>query len=131
MNGQFGGSGDDYSVNSEINMVPLIDIMLVLMVVFILSASAALTQTPVDLPDRASGASASQGVQIGVLASGLITLNDKPISEANLSQALVELPTDQPVLILADKQAVFERVAEVMGAAQLAGFSEVSFVFDS
>ena len=43
MNGQFGGSGDDYSVNSEINMVPLIDIMLVLMVVFILSASAALT----------------------------------------------------------------------------------------
>lgn len=112
-------------------MVPLIDIMLVLMVVFILSASAALTQTPVDLPDRASGASASQGVQIGVLASGLITLNDKPISEANLSQALAELPTDQPVLILADKQAVFERVAEVMGAAQLAGFSEVSFVFDS
>lgn len=131
MNSQFGGSGDDYSVNAEINMVPLIDIMLVLMVVFILSASAALTQTPVDLPDRASGASASQGVQIGVLASGLITLNDKPISEANLSQALAELPTDQPVLILADKQAVFERVAEVMGAAQLAGFSEVSFVFDS
>ena len=112
-------------------MVPLIDIMLVLMVVFILSASAALTQTPVDLPDRASGASASQGVQIGVLASGLITLNDKPISEANLNQALAELPTDQPVLILADKQAVFERVAEVMGAAQSAGFSEVSFVFDS
>ncbi len=131
MNGQFGGSGDDYSVNAEINMVPLIDIMLVLMVVFILSASAALTQTPVDLPDRASGASASQGVQIGVLASGLITLNDKPISEANLNQALAELPTDQPVLILADKQAVFERVAEVMGAAQSAGFSEVSFVFDS
>ena len=131
MNGHFGGSDDDFSINAEINMVPLIDIMLVLMVVFILSASAALTQTPVDLPERASGAAAGKGVQIGVLASGLITLNDNPIAAQSLPQALAQLPTDQPVLILADKQAVFERVAEAMAAAQSAGFDQVSFVFDS
>ena len=131
MNGQFGGSGDDYSVNAEINMVPLIDIMLVLMVVFILSASAALTQTRVELPEESAAQLAGQGVEISVLASGLITINDQPVASAQLAGSLRQLPVDQPLLILADKQAVFEQVAQVMSAAEAAGFTQVSFVFDS
>ena len=124
---------------SEINVTPLVDVMMVLLVIFILTAPLLGSALKLDLP-QAQGASASaaaQAVRLSVDAQGQVFLDDQPMTLDALAKALkaraaqsiaagqVELPEVQ---LQADTQVPYGRVVEVMDLAQMAGLNRMGFV---
>ena len=118
---------------SDINMTPLVDVMLVLVVIFILAAPLLASSIRLDLP-RSEGAtpgSAPQSVTLVVDASGQAYLEDLPLSQAALAERLRRIGAEHPdteVQLRADAAVPYGRVVEVMGAAQLAGLQRIGFV---
>ena len=118
---------------SDINMTPLVDVMLVLVVIFILTAPLLASSIRLDLP-RTEGATpggAPQFVTLAVDASGQAYLNDEPLTQSALVERLQRIGTERPdteVQLRADATVPYGRVVEVMGAAQLAGLQRIGFV---
>jgi biopolymer transport protein TolR len=119
---------------SDINMTPLVDVMLVLVVIFILTAPLLASSIPLDLPKAEGVSPASQVprfVTVVVDATGQAYLNDQPLSQDALATRLQRIGADQPdteVQLRADASVPYGRVVEVMGAAQQAGLSRIGFV---
>ena len=118
---------------SDINMTPLVDVMLVLVVIFILTAPLMASAIRLDLP-RSEGATpgtAPQFVTLVVDAAGQAYLQDEPLSQAALAARLRSIGAEQPdteVQLRADAAVPYGRVVEVMGAAQQAGLMRIGFV---
>ena len=120
---------------SEINMTPLVDVMLVLVVIFILTAPLMVSAVKVQLPQTqgAAAAEAPRAILLVVDKAGLVYLNDRPLDSAALAQALQKTAQDNPstgVQIKADTAVPYGRVVEVMGLAHLVGLSRIGFVAD-
>jgi biopolymer transport protein TolR len=121
---------------SDINMTPLIDVMLVLLVIFIITAPLLVSAVKVDLP-RAEGAQAPHAPRFVALAinkSGQVFVDDRPQSPEALAQALKQAALANPdteVQLRADAAVPYGRVVEVMGVAQKAGLSRIGFVADA
>ena len=118
---------------SEINVTPLVDVMLVLLVIFILTAPLLASSIKLELPkaDAAPSAQAPQFVTLVVNASGAVFLNDQPIELAALRTRLLQTATQNPdteVQLRADARVPYGRVVEVMGVAQKAGLTRIGFV---
>lgn len=124
---------DDDEVITEINMTPLIDVMLVLLIVFILAVPAIHSAVPLTLP-RASSAAPQQPaepVRLDIDAQGRTYWNGKAVEEdalkAHAQQAAALEP--QPVVRLSGDRAVpYERVLQTLGTLQGAGLSKVNFI---
>ncbi len=120
---------------SEINVTPMVDVMLVLLVIFILTAPLMASSIKLDLPktDAAKVSEAPKFVTLVVDKSGQIFLNDKPIAldalNISLSQTAAQNP-DTEVQLRADEAVPYGKVVEVMGAAQKAGLNRIGFVAD-
>ena len=120
---------------SDINMTPLVDVMLVLVVIFILTAPLLASAIRLDLP-RADGAvpgAAPQAVTLVVDKAGQVYLEDEPLTQAELAQRLAETAASQPdaeVQLRADAAVPYGRVVEIMGAAHAAGLQRIGFVAD-
>lgn len=118
---------------SEINVTPLVDVMLVLVVIFILTAPLLAGSLRLQLP-KAQGASfgpSAAGVALELDRSGRLHLGGVPIEEAQLAQRLAALARDRPdteIQLRADAAVPYGRVAQLMGAAQAAGLSRIAFV---
>ena len=118
---------------SDINMTPLVDVMLVLVVIFILTAPLMASAIRLDLP-RAEGTapgSAPQSVTLVVDAAGQAYLQDEPLSQAALAERLRRIGAEHPdteVQLRADTAVPYGRVVEVMGAAHQAGLRRIGFV---
>ncbi len=131
----FGGfsKGGDSSPMAEINMVPLIDVMLVLLVIFIITAPLLTHAVKIDLPKASSQVNQTKpdNVQLGIRAGGEIFWNGEEIEISTLesrfkSAARVE---PQPELhIRADRKTEYRHVAEVMAMAARAGLMRIGFV---
>ena len=121
---------------SDINMTPLIDVMLVLLVIFIITAPLLVSGIRVELP-RASGTSASsapQYVEISIARSGQVFVSDQPQTAESLDtllQATARANAAAEVRLRADTSVPYGRVVQVMGQAQQAGLSRIGFVADS
>lgn len=119
---------------SDINMTPLVDVMLVLVVIFILTAPLLASSIQLDLPKAEGASPASQVprfVTVVVDATGQAYLNDQPLSQEALATRLQRIGAEQPdteVQLRADASVPYGRVVEVMGAAQQAGLSRIGFV---
>ena len=118
---------------SDINVTPLVDVMLVLVVIFILTAPLLATSIPLDLPRAgiAQSVSAPQFVTLVIDKTGQSFLNDQPLSLPDLAEQLVRLATDAPnieIQLRADTTVPYGRVVEVMGVAQQAGLHRIGFV---
>jgi biopolymer transport protein TolR len=118
---------------SEINVTPLVDVMLVLLVIFILTAPLLASSIKLELPkaDATATGNAPQSVTLVVDANGAVFLNDQPISMAALRTRLLQAATESPdteVQLRADARVPYGRVVEVMGVAQQAGLSRIGFV---
>ncbi len=118
---------------SDINVTPLVDVMLVLLVIFILTAPLLASSIKLELPkaDAAPGAQAPEFVTLVVTASGAVFLNDQPIELAALRTRLQQTATQNPdteVQLRADARVPYGRVVEVMGVAQKAGLTRIGFV---
>lgn len=117
----------------EINMTPLIDVMLVLLVIFIITAPLMVSSVKVELP-KAAGTSASQApqfVEISIDRSGQVYVHDTVQSSAALAALLAQAAqanADAEVRLHADSAVPYGRVVEVMGLAQKAGLSRIGFV---
>ena len=127
--------GDSDDVMNEINMTPLVDVMLVLLIVFIITIPVMKHAVNVDLP-RASNEPEQikpQNVSLSITADGQYHWNKEAISDEELATRLqAEAAKDpQPDLhIHGDKEVRYERVAQAMAAAQTAGVRKIGFVTD-
>ncbi len=121
---------------SDINMTPLIDVMLVLLVIFIITAPLMVSSVQVDLP-KAAGASASTApkfVELSIDRKGQVFVKDAVQSSealATLLAATAQANADAEVRLRADTTVPYGRVVEVMGLAQKAGLSRIGFVADA
>lgn len=118
---------------SEINVTPLVDVMLVLVVIFILTAPLLASSIRLELP-RAQGAqpgSPPRAVVLAVDAAGQVYLDDAPVDAETLAAGLRAVAAEAPdteVQLRADTAVPYGRVVEVMGAAQAAGLQRMGFV---
>jgi biopolymer transport protein TolR len=118
---------------SEINVTPLVDVMLVLLVIFILTAPLMTSAIRLDLPQSEGGepGAVPQAVVLVVDAQGRWFLNDQPIAENALREQLAQAARRNPLTELelrADASVPYGRVVEAMGLAQKAGLSRIGFV---
>ena len=121
---------------SDINMTPLIDVMLVLVVIFIITAPLLASSIKLDLPktDAAKAGDAPKSVTVVMDAAGQIYLKDQPVALDELARQLglsAQANPDTEVLLRADKTVPYGRIVEVMGAAQKAGLNRIGFVADA
>ncbi|GAB1387507.1 biopolymer transporter ExbD [Melaminivora sp.] len=131
----FGTQDEADEVMNEINMTPLVDVMLVLLIIFIITVPVMKHAVPVDLP-RASNQEERvkpDTIRLSVTADGSYHWNESSVSDAELESRLraEALKEPQPDLhIRGDKEVRYERVAQAMSAAQRAGVRKIGFVTD-
>jgi biopolymer transport protein ExbD len=118
---------------TEINVTPLVDVMLVLLVVFIITAPLIVPQTmKVNLPktESASEESKIKDGQLVINPDGTLLFEDKPVTDSILTGLLKQRSSNPEfqLQIFADKVVPYGRVAEMMGLAQAAGVTKLSFV---
>jgi biopolymer transport protein TolR len=118
---------------SDINVTPLVDVMLVLVVILIITAPLMASSLRMDLP-RADGAQptdAPRSITVGLDAAGKAYVNDQPVDDAVLAQRLADAAkrsADTEVQLRADQAVPYGRVVAVMAAAQKAGLNRIGFV---
>lgn len=133
-----GGSqfdSEDALVN-DINMTPLIDVMLVLLIIFIITLPVINKAVKVDLPkgDAQVIPQQDKGVDVSITADGEILWEKEPLNDEQLKQKVAVTAVMDPVPVLrvyADKAVVYERVAHLLITAQGGGLSKIDFVTDA
>ena len=125
-------SGNDDNMMSEINVTPLVDVMLVLLTVFIVTAPLLMNAVPVKLPKATASISITQlkNARISITDRGDIYFNDALLAMPELNARLKEAAGSQDfsVEILADEKVEYGVVAKVMAAIQRAGIAKFTFV---
>ena len=126
------GNGFDTSddVMGEINMTPLVDVMLVLLIIFILALPVLTHTLPVQLPDTDGNPSTPlpDAVALGIAADGTLLWGEQALPATDLParlQALAGQQPQPPLQIQADRATPFEHVARALAAAQEAGLQQV------
>ena len=120
---------------AEINVTPLVDVMLVLVVIFIVTAPLLASALRLDLPrtEAARPVGGAVALTVGLDAQGGLFLDDRPITSEQLAQRFAQaarVNPDTEVHLRADRSVPHGRVVEVMGAAQQAGLTRIGFVAD-
>ena len=133
----FGGfnKGSAPAPMAEINMIPLIDVMLVLLVIFIITAPLLTHAVKVDLPKASSQANQTQpdNVQLAIDAAGIVHWNGEILDRSGWRSRMDAAAAQQPqpeVHIRADGAVTYRRVAEVMADAAKAGLTRIGFITD-
>jgi len=128
------GSGRTrYTPMAEINVTPLVDVMLVLLIIFMIAAPLLTVGVPVDLP-KTQAATINEQVEpltITVNGQGQIYIQESEVAEDQLVprlQAIVRNKADQRIFVRGDKAIQYGRVMEVMGLVSAAGFDKVALI---
>ncbi|WP_198972938.1 ExbD/TolR family protein [Xylophilus sp. ASV27] len=129
----FGTQDDSDEVMNEINMTPLVDVMLVLLIIFIITVPVMKDAVKIDLPRASSQPEDAkpETIRLSVAADGSYFWNDNRIADEDLEPRLQaeSHKTPQPELhIRGDKDVRYERVAQAMSAAQQAGVKKIGFI---
>ena len=122
---------------SEINITPFVDVMLVLLIIFMVAAPLMTVGVPVELPDTAAQAlptEQEEPLTVTVTADGAILIQTTEVPEGELVtrlQAIAAERTSQRIYLRADGANAWERVAQVMGALNRGGFTDIGLVTDA
>jgi len=128
-------SGKQQAPMAEINVVPLVDVMLVLLIIFIITAPLLTHSVKIDLPKAESVPNITQPehVELAIKADGSLFWNGEPVLLDQLSEQFAAAVLQDPkteLHIHADKLAHYEHVARVMSAAANAGVARIGFITD-
>lgn len=121
---------------SEINVTPFVDVMLVLLIVFMVTAPLLTVGVPVDLPRtkaRAMSEQDSTPLEITVSREGKVLIGETSVTTERLKAmlaAIAENGVDRRIYIRADQSLAYGTVMEVMAAVNLAGFNKVALISD-
>lgn len=126
-------SGSRYRPMAEINVTPFVDVMLVLLVVFMVTAPLMSVGVPVDLPktEAASINNPDEPLVVSINAKGEVFLQDSMIKMENLTprlQAVTGQNPDARIFVRGDKGIAYGKVMEVMGRVSAAGYKKVSLL---
>jgi biopolymer transport protein TolR len=121
---------------ADINVTPLVDVMLVLLIIFMVTAPLLTAGVPVNLPESRAKAldQEQEPVQVAIDDAGRIFVNDRELTEAQLPDALAEIArantTGEPpaILVRADRTTNYGKFMSVMGELNRAGLNRVSLV---
>jgi len=128
-------SGGTGGVMAEINVTPLVDVMLVLLIIFMITAPLAAHKIKVELPiaslDKPPDEAANQPITLTIKDTGDLFWNDEPITEATMQAQLrvVAQRTPQPELqIRADRDTEYQLISTIMSDAKNAGMVKLGFI---
>jgi biopolymer transport protein TolR len=118
---------------SEINVTPMVDVMLVLLIIFMVTAPLLTAGVEVDLPESSAAPLAGQDepLSVSVDAEGRVYVQDKEVTLETLPQTLMAIAankTDTRIFVRGDRSIDYGRVMQVMGTVTGAGFTKVSLV---
>lgn len=121
---------------SEINVTPLVDVMLVLLIVFMISAPLMTAGVPLELPKTEAAAMQDQStpITISIRADGAIYVQDQPVPFESLSpriKAMAGGERSRPIYVRADGRASYAVVAQVMASLSTSGFSSINLITDT
>jgi biopolymer transport protein ExbD len=134
----FGGFNDNsrQSPMSEINVTPMVDVMLVLLVIFIITAPLFTHAVKLELPQARSAPSQEkpETVTLSIDGDGALFWNEERVEQGELTARLAQAAKAQPqpeLQLRADKATRYEVIAQVMSAAQSNGITRMGFVTDA
>lgn len=122
---------------SEINITPMVDVMLVLLIIFMVAAPMLTVGVPVKLPETAAAAlptEQEEPLTVTITSDGRLAIQTTEVSDAEMIgklQAIAAERTSKKIYLRADGSVAYERVAQVMGALNAGGFNEIAFVTDA
>jgi biopolymer transport protein TolR len=121
---------------SEINVTPLVDVMLVLLIIFMISAPLLTAGVPIQLPKTEAGAIDSQNepLSVSIRADGTIYVQavETPFAELGPKmRALADASPNKPVYVRADGRAPYAVVAQVMASLSQSGFNQIGLLTDT
>ncbi len=121
---------------SDINMTPLIDVMLVLLVIFIITAPLMTSSLKLDLPktDAATPQTAPTFIAVSIDAEGRLFFGDEALTRDQLAQRVTTAAQGNPQLevqLRADQKVPYGQVADLIGLVQKAGLSRIGFVTEA
>ncbi len=124
---------DQEEVRAEINVTPLVDVVLVLLVILMLVAPMLKEDVPVELPiaAHAEEETASEIPVLAIAADGAVTLDGAPLASDGLAArigAIYATRADKTVMLAADRSLGYARVVEVMDACRAAGIARIGIV---
>ena len=125
--------GGDGELNAEINVTPMVDVMLVLLIIFMITVPVMKHSVEVDLPRASSQPQDAkpQTVRLSVDAQGQYWWNESQVRDEDLPRMLRAEAAREPqpeLHIRGDKNVRYERVAQAMSAAQQAGLRRIGFI---
>lgn len=134
----FGGFNDNKQQTpmSDINVTPMVDVMLVLLVIFIITAPLFTHAIKLDLPNAQSAAAPEkpETISLSINGEGTIFWNNDPIQQKDIDTRLAAAAQQKPqpeLQLRADKSTRYEIIAQVMSAAQTNGLTKMGFVTES
>jgi biopolymer transport protein ExbD len=132
-----GEAGEDrYAPLAEINVTPMVDVMLVLLVIFMITAPLLSVGVPLDLPkSRAAQLSEpKKPVIVSINREGEVFIGDERISTEEIEGRLATLAAEDPnriVYVRSDRTNTYERLMDMLGLVNHAGFSKVSLIAEA
>lgn len=129
-----GLSSRSYTPMAEINVTPFVDVMLVLLIVFMVSAPLLTAGVPVDLPQSQAGPlneNDNQPIELTLNAGGEIFIGESRVKRERLLgliQAITEKNLDRRIYIRADQDLAYGRVAQILGQLNRAGYQRVALI---
>ncbi|EIF33069.1 biopolymer transport protein [Burkholderia sp. Ch1-1] len=126
---------EESGLMNEINMTPLVDVMLVLLIIFLVTIPAMQHAVKIDLPQASSQPDNVKPahLDVAVQADGSILWDGHPVADDVLRARIAEAAHTKPqpeLHLRADRKVPYERVADVMSAAQAGGLTKIGFVTD-
>ena len=121
---------------SEINVTPFVDVMLVLLIIFMVTAPLLTAGVPIDLPDSRAAqlSNEQQQVTISIDEAGYVYIDDAAVELGGLPQALESIPRSgegPDITLRADRALDYGRVMAVMGELNRAGLNRISLITNS
>ncbi|MDB5614016.1 MAG: tolR [Devosia sp.] len=125
--------GRKKAVMSEINITPMVDVMLVLLIIFMVAAPMMTAGVPLDLPSSAAAALPNQAdpITVGVTPDGAIFIDEDPVSEAQLTAELTARGVngaEDRIFLRGDTSANYGAVMRVMGLLSAGGYTKIGLI---